>query len=365
MEMMPNEIWCIIFSYLDENSVKNATVTCKLWFELIRSDSNLSGHVILQHFDLDELQTKIENSQWIWERWPVLRTLEFERGIEPESAKEALDSLKSIKFELCPTLENVIFGVNFDLVELFPSFQESLVTVEKLTFNPNFGMNSLGFEFKEVLGLEHVSWLHINLKAFQSYKTLDLIEKNAKNLVKITINIVHFFDTNSEMLKATFDKLFKGLNTTLKTVHLNNMAKLVDGNIILQSLSENCTNLENLNIFPNHHKNWKDLPKLDNPFKNLKQLTVPKFVHIDCLACDCETLREIYVETVLVDELKNFNVAEINQRFKNIKKFQIDVMVTNANDFNQCTEWQNTFGKEIRDIIEVNIVNQGFFQIYG
>ena len=362
---MPKEIWCIIFSYLDVKSVKNATVTCRLWLELIRSDSNLSGHVILQHFDLDELQTKIENSQWIWERWPVLRTLEFERGIEPESAKEALDSLKSIKFELCPTLENVIFGVNFDLVELIPSFQESLVTVEKLAFDPNFGMKILGFEFKEVLGLEHVSWLHINLKAFQGYNTLDLIEKNAKNLVKITINIVHFFDTNSEMLKATFDKLFKGLNTTLKTVHLNNMAKLVDGNIILQSLSENCTNLKNLNIFPNHHNNWTELPKLDNPFKNLKQLTVPKFVHIDCLACDCETLREIYVETVLVDELKNFNVAEISQQFKNIKKFQIDVMVTNVNDFNQCTEWQNALGADFRDIIKVNIINQGFFQIYG
>ena len=174
MEMMPNEIWCIIFSYLDEKSVKNATVTCKLWFELIRSDSNLSGHVILQHFDLDELQTKIENSQWIWESWPVLRTLEFERGIEPESAKEALDSLESIKFELCPTLENVIFGVNFDLVELFPNFQESLVTVEKLTFNPNLGMNSLGLEFKEVLGLEHVSWLRINLKACLGSKCLPL-----------------------------------------------------------------------------------------------------------------------------------------------------------------------------------------------
>ena len=68
---------------------------------------------------------------------------------------------------------------------------------------------------------------------------------------------------------------------------------------------------------------------------------------------------------MLVDELKNFNVAEISQKFKHLKKCQIDVSVTNANDFDQCNEWQNNLGKEIQDIIEVNIINQGFFQIYG
>ena len=92
MDLMPNEIWCMIFSYLDEKSMKNATQTCKFWFELIRSDSNFSGHIILQHIGLEELKTIIENSEWIWERWPVLKTLELEEGTEPQSAKEALES---------------------------------------------------------------------------------------------------------------------------------------------------------------------------------------------------------------------------------------------------------------------------------
>ena len=77
---VPNEILCTIFSYLDKKSLGCATVACKFWFEIIRADSKFSDHIILKKDGLNELLTKIENSEWKWERWPVLKTIELGYG---------------------------------------------------------------------------------------------------------------------------------------------------------------------------------------------------------------------------------------------------------------------------------------------
>ena len=61
-------------------------------------------------------------------------------------------------------------------------------------------------------------------------------------------------------------------------------------------------------------------------------------------------------------ELKNSNVAEIIQRYKNLRRIKIYVIVTNKSDSDQCSEWENALSNEHRDIIEVNIVNNGVFQ---
>ena len=42
------EIWTKIFTYLDYESLqKNAVLVCKNWFEIIRSNSKLSGRLVL------------------------------------------------------------------------------------------------------------------------------------------------------------------------------------------------------------------------------------------------------------------------------------------------------------------------------
>ena len=82
MENLPNEIWCSVFSHLDEKSVRSALLTCKSWFELIRNDPNFSSHICLKDHSLKELLTKIEKSEWIWERWPALKILELELDAE-------------------------------------------------------------------------------------------------------------------------------------------------------------------------------------------------------------------------------------------------------------------------------------------
>ena len=103
-EHIPNEVWSTIFSYLDRKSLKCARLTCKIWFELIRADSKLSSHIILKECGLDNLHTKVKNSKWKWERWPVLKTIELEHEVKPKSTEDTLDLVNKMKFDRCPTL---------------------------------------------------------------------------------------------------------------------------------------------------------------------------------------------------------------------------------------------------------------------
>ena len=147
MENLPNEIWCNVFSRLDEKSVRRATLTCKSWFGLIRNDPNCSRHICLKDHSLKEFLTKIEKSEWIWERWPALKTLELDKAvavIELESnmskaagfehqlkcPMQAIDLKKQINFKECLSLEKVVFPVHFDLMD-FMDFQDATRLVSR------------------------------------------------------------------------------------------------------------------------------------------------------------------------------------------------------------------------------------------
>ena len=77
---LPNEIWCEVFSYLDEKSMKNITTTCKLWFGIIRGIEKFSGHVKMKFTDLEDLFKEIKTSEWLMERWPSMTVLEVSLG---------------------------------------------------------------------------------------------------------------------------------------------------------------------------------------------------------------------------------------------------------------------------------------------
>ena len=104
---------------MDNKSWKSASLTCKYWLEVIRNDPKFSSHIVLKHSDLVDFQTKIENSEWIWERWPVCKEIEFGRC--KLLAEELIDSVQLFKFDQCPNLEKVILNVAFDLEELHSS----------------------------------------------------------------------------------------------------------------------------------------------------------------------------------------------------------------------------------------------------
>ena len=62
-KVLPREILCIIFSFLDKRSRKSATAASRLWFDVIRNDSNFSNHICYNN-NVENLQHKIENLEW-------------------------------------------------------------------------------------------------------------------------------------------------------------------------------------------------------------------------------------------------------------------------------------------------------------
>ena len=107
---LPQGVWCIIFSYLPKESRKNATSTCKLWFQIIRADSRFSGSISIPW-------SKLKSSNFDWDNWPSLKTLKITDSSFP-SPKMALQAMKALNLKRCQILEKVTFGVNFDVAEL-------------------------------------------------------------------------------------------------------------------------------------------------------------------------------------------------------------------------------------------------------
>ena len=108
---LPNEIWCMIFSYLPMESKKNATVTCKLWFKLIREDQKLSGYILISWHNMEKALDKF---QWNWNNWPALKTLELNKLEHVEDSKESIqDLIEKLSLKDCtPRLEVVIFDMD-------------------------------------------------------------------------------------------------------------------------------------------------------------------------------------------------------------------------------------------------------------
>ena len=110
----PNEIWYHIFSYLDEKSLRTIASICKLFFELVRGNEKISGCIILRSVFLKDLATKIKKSEWIWDRWPSLKTLKIPIHLDhplyhdDTDEKEAHNLIRKMKFETCPSLEKVV-----------------------------------------------------------------------------------------------------------------------------------------------------------------------------------------------------------------------------------------------------------------
>ena len=119
---LPNEIWCMIFSYLPLEHKKNATATCKLWFRLIREDPKLSVYILISWYNMEKA---IEKSEWNWKNWPALKTLQMKSlPLTVVDAREAIQSAiqkLSLK-DFPPSLEAVLFDV--DLTKTFDYFSK-------------------------------------------------------------------------------------------------------------------------------------------------------------------------------------------------------------------------------------------------
>ena len=108
---LPNEIWCMIFSYLPLEPKKNATATCKLWFRLIREDQKLSGHILISWHNMEKALDKF---QWNWNNWPALKTLELNKLERVKDSRESIqDVIEKLSLKGSTTrLEKVLFDMD-------------------------------------------------------------------------------------------------------------------------------------------------------------------------------------------------------------------------------------------------------------
>ena len=77
---LPSEVWCEIFSYLDKKFLKKVSSTCKLWFGIMRGNERFSGHIKMKFTNLEDMSTKITDSEWLRERWPAIKVLKVSLG---------------------------------------------------------------------------------------------------------------------------------------------------------------------------------------------------------------------------------------------------------------------------------------------
>ena len=321
---LPREVLCIIFSYMDKTSMQNSTATCKLWFELIRGNPNLSSHIYFKIVKLQEFDQRIQDLNLTgargWRaRWPVLKAVEF-HGPFPYSyvsEKIALRSRKLVNSKECPTLEKIIINASYGLTRTFPQYSHLLSgSIKELTFNLKDDLKSIQVERVTKLSLI----LDLKPHEFQEIQErtltngLKLIGSTAYNLKEIYIKFVSCFDT--EKTKEDFQKSFRQMLEHLK----------------------------------------KSLQKVQIEVKNLD--------HINTLFPYLEELTDLYVKDTDLDEFQiflSFHGPKFRLRFKNLRKFHIDVNL--SLDGSQLIEddWMKVrlpqaIDKMFQDITDVKIL---------
>ena len=334
MKILPNEVLCIIFSCLDEKSIRSASKACKLWFELIRSDLKLSSHVCLVNGGLHEFKLKLENSEWIWKRWPVLKSLEF--GSFPHFDEVVtMKKLKSINFKHCETLERIEFNVSFHLLEYWENYH-TFVTMKKLTFNPQVEMNSFG--------LEHASSVDLSFPSERNKdkicKGLELIGEKAKCLENLSIFIGGSYSGENMrgeidfLIKNGFSSMFKGLNCTLERIYFRNSTE-ENCNLdfdLLKLLYEHCKNLTEIVV--DSDINSYRFPSSIGRFQYLKNLTVPKLCYVESFAQNYDTITYLCVDKIDMVELKKYDMRTMCQNFKGLKNCCFLIRVNAVNNYN-------------------------------
>ena len=289
MECLPREILCIIFSYLDKKSLRNTTASRKLWFQLIRSDRNLSGYICLEKIGLEQLFEKIFIGEWNWDRWPVLKTLKFgglsAANIQTTSSNEMTSYLSKL-IEECPTLEKLVISVSCTITGIFLKFPIlPLRIIKELTFDPKIDVESVGVEHVSGLNflVDPMYWNDKNTGHYaiheqtrETAQNLKLTGETAYNLKNISIisrNIGWVRLDSWEILKKSFDELFKRLEDRLQSVHL------IAGDIR----------------------------------------------SIDPLFSDSTPITEIWIEKLSISETGCYQLTGLFQKFKKLRKCRVDL----------------------------------------
>ena len=304
---LPSEIWCEIFSYLDGKSKRSVAATCNHFLGILRGNEKTSGQVILKSITLKILSEKIESGEWNWDRWPCLKNLGIPlsiwKGVNPYKnrgsglcANTALDPLKLMKFEQCPSLDRLLIFNCVLPMQIFTNVSARYGYARELCINPR--------SIKKNFSFEHLSHLHLdNLENIDCH-TLRLIGTTAKQLCRLTILVKH-----KSCLHALLDKglihMFIGLKGSLKTVCLKldyyNSDYSIHVQALLKSLNENCPSLQSIHINTGTGKAREFLKGAEGYYQyppNLRDQVATKLHHISAFNRDSKNLTTVIVHTV-------------------------------------------------------------------
>ena len=372
---LPKEVWCIIFSYLPKDSRKNATSTCRFWFEIIRGDSRFSGNISISWIEL-------QNSSFDWDNWPSLKTINITDTSFP-SPKLALEAMKDIDFKKCQSLEKVTFGVEFDVAELsrviittttknietktttaisgedtttetekistsrkyVRKFMKELGTVLALVFNPKSDI--------DLFKLEHLDKLKVHMKFHDIERALKVMKMIGEAAINLRWLIV---GGNSFDHPEFFGTGFKNFGMSLKIFTLEDdcfrdqfecEVDYIDSvHTFFKTLNKSCPNLTCLNLGSvfelggcqsNGNSEFEKFSMAG--FETVKDLNIDFTFHSDdegghgCfnwffgLINDCNNIETLNLNGLNYPYFGNCSEGEdmdsIKHKFKNLKKCQI------------------------------------------
>ena len=311
IENLPREILWIIFSYMDQKTAQSSTSTCKLWFELIRGNSDLSSHIYLEPIELHELDERLWDLQLIWARWPVLKTIHF-LGYYPIYATEKIAkySLRLVDSTNCPTLKRVTISASYCLTRF------SLELIGNTTFRgatspasaPGQGKTTItwrraaagpaAFYFAnqgKTAVLSHVAPL--------TFKPKDIYIKFVNPIKDMNI---HYFQTY-------FCQLLFWLTNSLQRVQIQVLELYY-----IEALFPNLRDITDLYVMNTTYNDflYYDLGKMGHQFKNLRKF------HIN-VNCHMKSKFEDYYE--FPADIRDFWQARIDKKFQDITDVKIQI----------------------------------------
>ena len=281
VEILPKEILCIIFSYLDKKYVKNVTATCKLWFELIRNDLNFSSCIRVKAFQDLELSVA---------RWPALKTIKFCGNYPYFSVMEKLvqHTTKLAKSNDCPPLEEVVVNVSYGLGIFFPQFL-GVGTIQEFTFDPKDDIKSLQVEQITKLYIRLNNGRYGEIAQSEISSSLKLIGDTACNLEDINITAMYEEYEDQELIyffRDSFCLMLQQLTNSLKSVKLQ--VNIFDDlkRFNLPKLCEECKKLRNFHVdasfyfLSDNDKDW-----IENEFPEKVEKIFQDFTDVNIHFC--------------------------------------------------------------------------------
>jgi hypothetical protein len=254
INILPREILCIIFSNLDKKSVKSATATCRLWFELIRNDLNLSSYICLKIIKPEQFDQRIQDLETSVAKWPVLKSIKFcgpyHYPFVHSSVVEKIVKhlIRLVNSKDCPNLEKIIVSVSYCLESFFPRLP-AIGTIEEFTFNPKEDIKSL--QVKHIAKLDLKLFGHYGIEGIDEKSKISSVLKSigdtACNLKGINITALYKKQELIDCFQDSFCHMLKQLTHSLQRVLLK-VKVLDDSKGYLLKLCEQCKNLRKFHV---------------------------------------------------------------------------------------------------------------------